>query len=93
MNMLKPYVENLLYETIIPIMLVSHKDVTLYKEDSIEYIRKQLDFTETLFSPKNTVVDLLIYLCNYKSVKKSKKPDYLNNFLSFCANNLNQYAQ
>ena len=41
MAMLKPFVENLLYETIIPIMLITHKDVTLYKEDPIEYIRKQ----------------------------------------------------
>lgn len=40
MTMLKPYVENLLYETVIPIMLVTHKDVTLYRDDPIEYIRK-----------------------------------------------------
>ena len=40
MKVLQPYVENLLYETIIPIMLVTHKDVTLFKEDPIEYIRK-----------------------------------------------------
>lgn len=40
MNILKPFVENLLFETIIPIMLVTHKDVTLFKEDPIEYIRK-----------------------------------------------------
>ena len=44
MDKLKPFVENLLYETIIPIMLVTQKDVTLYKDDPIEYIRKQLDF-------------------------------------------------
>jgi len=40
MAVLKPFIENLLYETIIPIMLVTHKDVTLYREDPIEYIRK-----------------------------------------------------
>ena len=89
MAMLKPFVENLLYETVIPIMLVTHKDVTLYKDDPIEFVRKQLDFTETLFSPKNTVMDLLIYLCTYKSNKKNKRPDYLHNFLQYCVNNLN----
>lgn len=41
MNILRPFVENLLYETIIPIMLVTHKDATLYKDDPIEFIRKQ----------------------------------------------------
>lgn len=63
MNLLKPFVETLLYETIVPIMLVTHKDVTLLKDDPIEFIRKQFDFTETLFAPKNTVIDLLQYLC------------------------------
>lgn len=50
-----------------------------------------MDFTETIFSPKNTIVDLLIYLCDYKSNKKSKKPDYLHQFLQYCVNNLNEY--
>ena len=41
MEHLKPYVNNLLYETIIPIMLMTQKDIKLYEEDSIEYIRRQ----------------------------------------------------
>ena len=40
MKMIKPFVENLLYEIIIPLMKPTHKDVTLFKEDAIEYIRK-----------------------------------------------------
>jgi hypothetical protein len=44
MDLLRPFVENLLFETVIPIMLISHKDVTLFKDDAIEYIRKQNDF-------------------------------------------------
>jgi hypothetical protein len=40
MNVLMQYVENLLFETIIPIMLITHKDVIMFKEDRIEYIRK-----------------------------------------------------
>lgn len=41
MNILKPFIDNILYETIMPIMLVTHKDVTLFNDDPIEYIRKQ----------------------------------------------------
>ena len=41
MEMLKPFIDNLLYTTIIPIMLITHKDVTQYKDDEVEYIRKQ----------------------------------------------------
>jgi hypothetical protein len=90
MEKLKPFIENILYETIMPIMLVTHKDVTLFNDDPIEYIRKQQDFTETLFMPKNTVIDLLQYLCSYISAPKVKgqkkanrKPDFLFPFLGF----------
>lgn len=41
MKILKPYIENLLFEVLIPILLVTHKDVVLMKEDPIEFIRKQ----------------------------------------------------
>jgi hypothetical protein len=40
MNILNQYIENLLFETIVPIMLITHKDVVMLKEDPIEYIRK-----------------------------------------------------
>lgn len=91
MKVLYPLVPTLLYEIVVPTMMVTHKDVTLFKEDSIEFIRKQNDFTESLFTPKNTVVDLLISLCTYKT-KKNKRPDFLMPFLEFCVNNLNQYS-
>jgi len=98
MDKLKPFIENILYETVIPIMMVTHKDVTLFTEDAIEYIRKQQDFTETLYMPKNTIIDLLIYICNYSSEnvggkkKKGAKPDYLFPFLNYVSENLAQYA-
>lgn len=93
MDKLKPFVENLIYEVVIPIMKVTHKDVVLFRDDPIEYVRKQMDFTETLFAPKNTVVDLLQYLCSYKATKKAKKSEYLHQFLQFCVTNLEQYSQ
>jgi hypothetical protein len=92
MRVLKPFIENLLFETIIPIMLVQHKDVVLFREDPIEYIRKQNDITQTFMNPKFTVEELLESLCTYRSNKKIKRPDYLHKFLEFCVSNLNQYA-
>jgi Cse1 len=90
MEKLKPFIENLLFETIIPIMLITHKDSTLYRDDPIEYIRKQYDISD-LFSAKNSVLDLLTYLCTYKSDPKAKRPDYIHKYLAFCVDNLNQY--
>jgi len=71
-------------------MLVTHSDVTLFNDDPIEYIRKQIDFTETLYMPKNTVIDLLLYICMYKSSKKGK-PDYLFPFLNYAVTNMTTY--
>ncbi len=84
MKVMRPFVENLLFETITPIMLIQHKDFVLYKEDPIEFIRKQNDITQTMINPKITVEDLLEYLCTYRSNKKIKRPDYLHKFLEFC---------
>lgn len=94
---LKPYLENILYEIVIPIMLVTHKDVVNFKEDPIEYIRKQDDFTETLYMPKMNVIDLLQYICRHKSGKgkgkKTAKPEFLFPFLVYVSNNLREYAE
>jgi hypothetical protein len=46
-------------------MMVSERDIQLFSEDPIEFIRKQEDFTETLYMPKNTVIDLLQYICMF----------------------------
>jgi importin-7 len=41
MAKLKPFVEKLLFEVIVvPIMLITHRDITLFKDDPIEYVRK-----------------------------------------------------
>mmetsp|Transcript_29520 Transcript_29520/g.44887 ORF Transcript_29520/g.44887 Transcript_29520/m.44887 type:complete len:666 (+) Transcript_29520:641-2638(+) len=102
MEKLKPFVENILYDTIIPIMFITEKDLETFNDDPIEYIRNQYDFTETLFQPKNQVQDLLSYFCKYISVKPKKKkgkktkkpmPDYLQQFLEFAVKNLNEYNE
>lgn len=92
MNKLKPYIENIMYETAIPIMMATQRDIQLFNEDPIEYIRKQEDFTETLYMPKNTVIDLLQYITMHKSDKKGK-PDYLFPFLNYAVTNMNSYLE
>ena len=49
MEYLKPHMENILYNTIVPIMLITEKDLAQFESDPIEFIRNQYDFTETLF--------------------------------------------
>lgn len=39
MEKLKPFVENILYDTIIPILFITERDVTTFQNDPIEFIR------------------------------------------------------
>lgn len=39
MNKMKPFVEQILYECIIPIMFITQKDIAQFQENPIEYIR------------------------------------------------------
>lgn len=55
MEKLKGYVENILFDTIVPILYVTEQDMNTFNNDPIEFIRNQYDFTETLFQPKSVV--------------------------------------
>lgn len=59
MDKMIPFIENILYETVVPLMLTSNRDLQLFEEDPIEYIRKQSDLMETIYMPKLTTMDLL----------------------------------
>ena len=39
MEKLKPFVENILYDTIITILFVTERDVTTFNNDPVEFIR------------------------------------------------------
>jgi len=49
MELLKPYIKTILTDTLIPILFVTEKDMTLFKNEPIEFIRNLYDFNETLF--------------------------------------------
>ena len=102
MEKIKPFVEDILQNIIVPIMFTSEQDVELFTNEPIEYIRCQYDFTETMLQPKNQVQDLLQYLCKYSSdkPKKSKKgkriapkPDYLFGYIQWAFQNLKEYDE
>lgn len=40
MDKMLPFIDNILYETVIPLMLTSSRDQELFEQDPIEYIRK-----------------------------------------------------
>lgn len=104
MNELKPFVHDLLYKIILPILYISDQEMATFSEDPREYINSQYDFLDSSLSPKAQACDLLVELCKYSStvkkvkkngkiVKKRGKPDYLHSFLEFVVNHLNEYKQ
>lgn len=59
MNILQPYLENILFETTVPIILVTTQDAQLFKEEPIEFLRRSQDTSENLFSAKNSMIGLV----------------------------------
>lgn len=97
MSKLKPYVETILFDHIVPLMFITMKDVSQFTNDPIEYIRSQYDFAEATYQAKNQVQDLLCYLVGYSEEKKKKGKKvnmlYLPKFLDYAVKNLNEYNQ
>ena len=92
-SILEPFVENLLFETIIPALMVSAYDSEIFKNEPIEFIRKleQAKASENDFSVRHHMLDLLYGICSYKVNKNDERPFYLGKFLEFCISNLNHY--
>ena len=47
MATLKPFVNNILYDTIIPLMLITENDIEIFETEPTEYIRDQYSYAET----------------------------------------------
>ena len=80
---LKPYIETLLYDCIVPLMFVTEADLTLFREEPVEFIRNEYHYEE---NHKEQVHDLCFYLNSFSSKKPEKEgekptPDYLQYFL------------
>ena len=102
MEKLVPYVENILYDTIIPNMLVTKEEVETFQNEPIEYIRMQID--DYTIATKDSLSDLLRCLTDggdddeedVSTLEDRSKPqpkvDYLKKFLEFSIKNLNEYA-
>lgn len=84
MTILEPYVENILFETAVPIILVTPQDAYLFQEDPIEFVRKSSEIDNTVFSSRQRMIDLVSQLCNIKKNKYDRVPIYLHKFLEFC---------
>lgn len=69
-------VSNLLINVIMPILYRVASDEETWKENSIEFIRKEADMGRAYYSPKSSAIDLLLTLC---------EKGFLNKFFEYIA--------
>ena len=55
MEKLKPYVEKILTDTIIQIMLLTEKDMATFENEPVEYIRDVYDYNKTIYLPRSQI--------------------------------------
>ena len=55
MEKLKPYVEKILTDTIISIMLLTEKDISTFENEPVEYIRDVYDYNKTIYLPRSQI--------------------------------------
>ena len=105
MEKLKPYIQDILYKIILPILYINGKDMETFTDDPKEFINSHYDFLEASMQPKSQACELLCDLCKYSSTakkvqkkngkmkKKKGKPDYLHAFVTYVVNMLTEYQQ
>eukprot|EP00164_Ancoracysta_twista_P006227 GFYU01008639.1.p1 GENE.GFYU01008639.1~~GFYU01008639.1.p1 ORF type:complete len:722 (-),score=314.21 GFYU01008639.1:120-2285(-) len=86
-KLIKPYLNDLMFNVIFPELRLTAKDLDLWEEDDVEYVRKEFDFVEGIFSPKEAAINLLVTLLS------TRKKATLNPFLQFAVSKFDQYNQ
>ncbi|KAL9242505.1 hypothetical protein vseg_016497 [Gypsophila vaccaria] len=86
-QMLQPHMDILLFEIIFPLMCFNDNDQRLWEEDPYEYLRKDYDIVEDLYSPRTAALDFVS-----KLVRKRGK-DYLQKFIQFVLEILKRYDE
>ncbi|OMJ81455.1 hypothetical protein SteCoe_18072 [Stentor coeruleus] len=63
-------VSNLLVNVIMPVLCRVASDEEIWKENPIEFIRKEADMGRAYYSPKSSAIDLLLILCEKGFINK-----------------------
>ena len=92
-QLLQPHMEDLLQNYMVPLTFFTKEDEELWQDNPNEFIRRQHEFFDGHYLPKNAAIDTIVSLCSYRSNPKSEKPDLLESFLGFCNFHLQQYSE
>lgn len=100
---IKPYIDQIIYDIILPMMYITKQDNELFEEDPQEYVRCYQEYDETLFCPKIEVQGLLTILVSYCSDKNitkgpdgkyaKKMPDNIQKFMAYAVKEFDVYEK
>lgn len=79
----------ILYEVSLPMMLISQHEFELWNDNPVEYVRLQVDQSNT-FNIKKNVTHLITTICSIKNSRREKVSPYLQGFLQVIVGNLEQ---
>jgi hypothetical protein len=82
-----PHIQTILYELTLPLLLITELEFNLWNENSIEYVRLQVDNSNE-WNVKRTNQEMIKAICNIRQTRKNKISDYLTNYLSLLVENL-----
>ena len=65
-KIIKPHLNFIIFESILPNLAFNAKDKKLWVEDPHEYVRKSVDPIDDYINPKTAAMNLLIDLCRLR---------------------------
>lgn len=81
------HIQTILFELTLPLMLISQYEFQLWSENSVEYVRLQVD-NSNAWNVKRTNQELIKTICNIRQTRKNKISEYLTNYLQLLVENL-----
>lgn len=78
--------DSFIYEPALNAIKLTPKDMELWRENQVEYVRRHEDFRESLFFARNSMVDFIILAT--RPIKKKQEASRLEKYLKFCYDKL-----
>jgi len=85
-KLMKPHMESLFREILFPLLCFNENEYRLWKDDPIEYLRREFDFELEYYSPRAAAMNLVVDISNLRA------KNHLNGIMAFLAQVLQRYA-
>jgi hypothetical protein len=79
--------QSILYEITLPLMLITDREVQIWGENQIEYVRLQVDNSNS-WNVKRTNQELIRTICQIRPTRNMKISNYLTGFLNVIVQSL-----